>query len=204
MKSERVSRGRGNGKRASSLMIGAVAAGAMGLAALASAGTANASCASFGGNVTIGKGCTTTNRGDVAIGLGKGTVVNASGGFNTGIAIGPRAAAYSVGSFNTAIAVGRPGPNPGFDPVITPGPDQRTFAGAYGNFNRSLSFGRGTIADSFGGGTWGPNAVGNNTAISIGRGSNSLAGWTTAPTNDKFSVAVGTNNNAYNGINNEQ
>jgi hypothetical protein len=212
----------GNHRFAGGWLLGALASGALAVASLGSAGVANATCVSFSG-FHNGGGCETTNLGDTAIGLGPRTTVSASGGFNTSIAIGADATAESEGVGNAAIAVGNvatavaqgsgvtkgvgniavavgnTGPNPGYvDPIlgdIPPNDPQPATAGAFGRFNRVAVFGNGSTAFAFGPI---PNIPGgNNTAITVGSGSNSNAFGA-----NRFAAALGSNRHAINGINN--
>ena len=86
----------GNHRFAGGLLLGALASGALAVASLGSAGAANATCASFSG-LHNGRGCETTDLGDIAIGLGPRTTVRASGGFNTSIAVGGRFVRQTAG-----------------------------------------------------------------------------------------------------------
>jgi hypothetical protein len=203
-----------------SVLVAATMAG-LTVATLNGAGSANASCAAFSGIGNTSQ-CSTTSFGDVAIVVGNG-VATAQGGFNVAWAIGNNAQALAVGKDNVAIANGNTGPNPGM--VITTGDtgvavpetaNQNTFAQAIGVRNVAVALGDGSTATVWGGnpGTspW-PAVrrpqVGNNTAITIGNGSNSYAGALppkippgNSP-NNQFAAAVGHHRNAVNGINNK-
>lgn len=203
------------------LVFGATMAG-LAAATLTGAGSANASCISVSGVGNTNQ-CTTKNLGDVAVVIGTGQAT-AQGGANVAWAIGDEAYAESVGKFNLAFANGNPGPNSGM--VITDGPDgvqippqdrATTAAVAVGSGNRALAIGDGATAGAVGGDrSIGISKlplrrpqIGNNTAVSFGRGSNSYAG--TLPPKDppgnkpnhQFAGAIGDHKNALNGINNK-
>jgi hypothetical protein len=203
------------------LLVGATMAG-LAAATVAGAGSANASCVSFSGMGNTSQ-CKTTNLGDVAVVIGNGAAT-AQGGANVAWAIGDQAYAEAAGKFNLAFANGNPGPNSGM--VITPGADglqipaqdrEATAAVAVGFGNRALAIGDGATAGAVGGDGSAlisklPNRrlqIGNNTAVSVGKGSNSYAGSLppkfppgNAPKN-QFAGALGDHKNALNGINNK-
>src|ERR1700756_1499093 len=117
-----------------------------------SAGTAYATCASISG-INAGGGCTTTDPGDVAIGLGPNTTATASGGDDTAIAIGDGASAIADnGTHNTAIAIGNPGPNTdAFFGQVVPTSAQAGFApntnnGGPSSNNTAIALGNGSVA----------------------------------------------------------
>ena len=203
----------GNHRFAGGLLLGALASAALAVASLGSAGVANATCASFSG-LHNGRGCDTTDLGDIAIGLGPGTTVSASGGFNTSIAVGADAESDALGRRNTslafgngafgftqgtrnrAVAVGSSGPNGGMetDDVLVPASDNAPAqAEADGTRNKAFVFGRGSLAFALDGET----GSGRNTAITVGNGSNGVAIGT-----KRFGAALGHNRNAENGVNN--
>lgn len=86
-----------------SLAVGAVAAGVVDSAALGTAPTANATCASFWG-INNGGGCTSTLF-SVAIAIGTGATASAGGPFGAALAVGNKAEA-GVGLFDIATAFG--------------------------------------------------------------------------------------------------
>jgi hypothetical protein len=146
------------------LVLGAAASGVLALCALVGAGSANASCVSFSGlnsgNGGTGK-CTTTSFGDTAIGIGNTDVVEASGGFNTSIAVGAGADASATGGqFNTAIAIGNEGYNEDVGSVVP------ATATAVGSGNSSIALGNGAAAQTRG--------ILNHATV-IGDGSTALA-----------------------------
>lgn len=184
-----------NSSRARYRLVGAalpIAAVSGALAALGSAGTANASCISFSG-IGNGNGCTTTNIGDTAIVLGSGTAV-ASGGFNTSVAVGTYAYSEARGVFNTAIAVGDPGQND-FQPGLLV-----TTAYTVGTFNRAIAIGKGSLAEADGGPGHGTAPIGLHTAITIGNGSLAYAGLHGGV--GRTGLAIGSRKSADDGINN--
>ncbi|MBB3601388.1 hypothetical protein FHT40_001021 [Mycolicibacterium sp. BK556] len=187
------------------------------------AGDARADCVSFSGLFSLGKGCTTTQFGDLAIGLGSYVSATASGGLNVAIAIGSgRSAseliAYAVGVgnvatsigvetgataqgyFNTAVAAGIPGYNLGAPTYGLVAGTWDTVAEADGILNAAYSFGAGNIAFAGNGYPFNSEPLGVNLAITVGNGSNSYAGY--APTILQFSAALGNNKVADGGINN--
>ncbi len=191
-------------------VLGAITVGLLGSAALWSPGQAGASCASFSG-VSVGQGCQTTARGDVAIGIGRGTEVRASGGFNTAIAIGPKASATADGQRNRSVSAGDGAlaetdgirnrataiGNRGFNVVY--GPDDYTYARGAGSHNRALAIGTtaNTAVAEGGDGT----TAGRNTAAAVGQGN-----WATAGVNggsNKVGLAIGRRQHATDGINNK-
>lgn len=200
-------------------MLAALSSGALAATALSSAGTANASCASFGGVVNLGKGCTTTNFGDTAIGIGKNVTVRASGGFNTAVgigtnevladaegrgnvsfALGDAPGATSKGLLNRAVAVGSPGFNPGPNFGNDPAGIYDTVAESDGTLNSSTSFGKGSIAFAVNGAPFGSQKVGLNRSIAVGNGNNAFAGFNDR--SGRFAAAVGRDQTADDGINN--
>jgi hypothetical protein len=168
------------------VLLGAFAMGSL------SAATAYATCASISG-VNSGGGCTTTDAGDIAIGLGPNTTATANGGFDTAIAIGADASAIAdFGTHNTAIAIGNPGPNTaafmgqvvptsaqaGFAPsVTTGGPSSNNTALALGDGSvAQATFGSGSFATAVGNGAVAlANFGDNNNAIAIGINSGASA-----------------------------
>jgi hypothetical protein len=150
----------GKSKFAGSLLLG-VAVSALAVGALGGAGSANASCVSFSG-LNSGSGCKTANFGDTAIGIGNTGAVEASGGFNTAIAVGTGTQATAInGQFNTAVAIG----NAGYNNVY--GPDTAAAAYANGTGNTAFAMGTGSVA--------GANGV-LSTATVIGSGSTAITG----------------------------
>ncbi|WP_431236679.1 hypothetical protein ACQ86B_17235 [Mycolicibacterium aichiense] len=136
------------------------------LTVLGSAGTASADCLSFSG-LGNGHGCTTTNFGDLAIGVGKGVNATASGGFSTAIAIGGRGTYLN-------------GPGPG------------TTATASGGFNTSIAVGVDAVASTKGvfdyAASYGPRAQ----AITVGRISSTVAAGYPVRTSGAFSTTTPT------------
>jgi hypothetical protein len=198
--------------------------GAFAVVALGSAGTANASCASFSGinSSSLGPGqCTTTTIGDTAIGIGTNTTVIAEGGFNTAIAIGEdaQAASYSPGDpnfGNTALAIGKRAIAGAigvgnsataigdYTNATTNGTLNRALvlgynsqASAWGVLNSATTIGKDSYAGAGGGKPY-PLGNGLNTAITLGDNSHSGALGTL-----KLAAALGNNKTADNGINNK-
>jgi hypothetical protein len=198
------------------LPVGATMAG-LAAATLTGAGSANASCVSFSGMGNNSQ-CNTSNFGDVAVVIGNG-YATAQGGGNVAWAIGNKADAIAAGKYNLAFAQGNTGPNPGM--VVTTGEngvqipatdDEDAFAEAVGFGNRAIAIGDGATAAALGGDGLASVSkfpmrraqVGNNTSITIGKGSNSYAGSLppkmppgNAPKN-QFAAAVGDHRNAIN------
>lgn len=176
-------------------MLCAGAAGAIAIASLGTAGTANATCAAAG-HQSVGQGCEAHQVGDVAIALGPGSTAISNGGFNVSIAIGSQARATAGGGrFNSAVAIGRPGQNNALNEVAP------ATAETYGVFSRSYALGDGTLAragtDSIGN----PGAQINNTSLAIGKGSTAIA--LALSGNLGHHVAVATRGrSARNGVNN--
>jgi hypothetical protein len=204
------------------LLIGLMSC-SLAFAGLGAAGSAHADCVSFSGLFSVGKGCTTTQFGDLAIGLGSFVSATASGGFNIAIAIGKggptndvlayalgignfaasmglETGATAKGDFNTAIAVGSPGYNEGAPWFGLIAGTWDTVAEADGILNGAYSFGAGNIAFAGNGYPFNSQPLGLNHAITVGNGSNSYAGY--APTILQFSAALGNNKVADGGVNN--
>jgi len=203
------------------LLVGATMAG-LAAAMLTGAGSANASCISVGGIGNTSQ-CNTSNFGDVAVVIGKG-YATAQGGGNIAWAIGNNADAIAAGKYNLAFAQGNTGPNPGMvvttgeNGVAIPATDKEdAFAESLGFGNRAIAIGDGATAAAMGGDGLSSISrlqlkraqIGNNTSITIGKGSNSYAGSLppklppgNAPRN-QFAAALGDHHNALNGINNK-
>ena len=95
------------------LLVGVLASGAMAMAALSSAGVADATCRRISG-VSAGTGCTSTSN-SVAVRLDNNSSASAQGRLDGAIAIGNTSTAtagdvsgFGPGSFDTASAVGNP------------------------------------------------------------------------------------------------
>jgi len=153
-----------------------------------------------------------------------GGIATAQGGGNIAWAIGNKADAIAAGKYNLAFAQGNTGPNPGM--VVTTGENgvaipatdsEDAFAQAVGFGNRAIAVGDGATAAALGGDGLASISkfpirrpkIGNNTAITLGKGSNSYAGSLppkappgNAPKN-QFAAAIGDHRNALNGINNK-
>lgn len=124
---------------AGGLLLGALASATFATASLGSAPDANASCASAAG-VHVGKGCKTTNLGDVAIGLGRHATATASGGFSTAISFGNGTTSTTQGGKgNLALAVGNDKTLALSEgnrvTTIVVGPDSSSRTGGNGAFN---------------------------------------------------------------------
>lgn len=208
MKRNRIQQGK-NEVAGKFLLLTAATCGALAVGSLSGAGPAAASCASFNGTAHVGQGCTTTNKGDVAIGIGRGTVVTASGGHNTAIAIGnPGPNAYESGGVIPATAFANEGTgNKAF--AIGNG----TLAGAAGDSNTGIAIGSGSLSSATGspyggvqnrtlaigphniaiadGGTPGTNDIGNNTAVVFGKSSTAQVNYTNVGVKNTVAVAVG-------------
>jgi hypothetical protein len=88
-----------------SLLMSLVASGALAVGSLSSAGPANATCVDVG-KLDIGKGCSVTGSGDIAIALGRGATATDNGTGDMAFAIGRGATATDVGNGNIVIAEG--------------------------------------------------------------------------------------------------
>ena len=95
------------------LLVGVLASGGMAMAALSSAGVAEANCAWISG-VSVGTGCTSTST-SFAVRLNNNSSASAQGLFDGAIAIGKTSTATAgalpavgPGNFDTASAVGNP------------------------------------------------------------------------------------------------
>lgn len=138
-------------KTVGSTTLAALAAGTLLSAGLASAPSANATCASFWG-LGNGGNCTSTPT-SIAIAIGPNAVANATGLFGTAFAIGSNATALNPGSFSFAVTAG----------------DNST-AQSLGNFNIAAQLGAGGSSQTSGAPGFGD--LGFNIALNVALATN--------------------------------
>jgi hypothetical protein len=180
-------------------------------------GTDAAASGLFDGSVAIGTGAEASTQGNFNLALAAGTGAEAQAGstsadtLNVAAAIGTNAEALSEGTGNLAAAIGNTANNGlmvGQQTVVNPLPNHGATAEALGSFNRAFTLGDGSTSTAVGGaiiGTPTLTSIGNNTAITVGKGANSYAGTIpTTPGSDSPSnqfAFAGPGKNAVNAVN---